>query len=119
MNLGQNHFLLTMIDRCVQIYIKFPSYHTLSVAYLLTISCTRSFFFLNLFKNYCSKLTSITVLQGYKGADKFYIACQAPMQSTLPDFWQMIWEQNTRVVMMVTSLTEKGVVSLCFFKNYN
>lgn len=34
------------------------------------------------------------------------------MQSTLPDFWQMIWDQNTRVIMMVTSLTEKGVVSL-------
>ncbi|XP_060863621.1 mucin-2-like [Metopolophium dirhodum] len=48
-------------------------------------------------------------VKGYKGADKFYIACQAPMQSTVPDFWQMIWDQNTRVIIMVTSLTEKGV----------
>uniref|UniRef100_A0A2S2PBA0 Tyrosine-protein phosphatase non-receptor type 6 n=1 Tax=Schizaphis graminum TaxID=13262 RepID=A0A2S2PBA0_SCHGA len=31
------------------------------------------------------------------------------MQSTVPDFWQMIWDQNTRVIIMVTSLTEKGV----------
>uniref|UniRef100_A0A2H8THE0 Tyrosine-protein phosphatase non-receptor type 7 n=1 Tax=Melanaphis sacchari TaxID=742174 RepID=A0A2H8THE0_9HEMI len=48
-------------------------------------------------------------VKGYKGAEKFYIACQAPMQSTIPDFWQMIWDQNTRVIIMVTSLTEKGV----------
>lgn len=60
-----------------------------------------------------SNCNRFRLLQGYKGADKFYIACQAPMQSTLPDFWQMIWEQNTRFIMMLTSLTEKGVVSSC------
>ncbi|CAH1977214.1 unnamed protein product [Acanthoscelides obtectus] len=46
---------------------------------------------------------------GYKGIKSFYIACQAPMQNTVDDFWRMIWEQQVKVVLMITHLFENGV----------
>jgi protein tyrosine phosphatase len=49
--------------------------------------------------------------QGPKNASKYYIACQAPMASTVIDFWRMIWEQQSRVILMLTDLVENGVVS--------
>jgi len=49
--------------------------------------------------------------QGPKNASKFYIACQAPMASTVTDFWRMIWEQQSKIIIMLTDLVENGVVS--------
>ncbi|KAF6210772.1 hypothetical protein GE061_013883 [Apolygus lucorum] len=48
-------------------------------------------------------------VKGAKGAEKFYIACQAPLDSTIADFWMMIWEQQTQVILMLTDLHENGV----------
>ncbi|XP_039291227.1 receptor-type tyrosine-protein phosphatase alpha-like [Nilaparvata lugens] len=53
-------------------------------------------------------------VKGPKGVDKFYIACQAPMQSTVNDFWRMIWEQQSKLILMLTDLHENGVVSSVF-----
>jgi protein tyrosine phosphatase len=36
------------------------------------------------------------------------------MSGTIDDFWQMIWEQQIKVVVMVTSLMEKDRVRLFF-----
>ncbi|RZF49267.1 hypothetical protein LSTR_LSTR002888 [Laodelphax striatellus] len=52
-------------------------------------------------------------VKGPKGAAKFYIACQAPMQSTVNDFWRMIWEQQSKLILMLTDLHENGVEK-CF-----
>lgn len=49
--------------------------------------------------------------QGPKGQDKLYIACQGPMQSTVEDFWRMVWQQQAKVILMLTALNENGVVS--------
>lgn len=48
-------------------------------------------------------------VKGPKGAEKFYIACQAPLQSTVNDFWRMIWEQQSKIILMLTDLHENGV----------
>jgi tyrosine-protein phosphatase non-receptor type 4 len=37
-----------------------------------------------------------------------YIASQGPLRHTCTDFWQMIWEQGSTLVIMLTTTTEGG-----------
>ncbi|OQV16452.1 Tyrosine-protein phosphatase non-receptor type 4 [Hypsibius exemplaris] len=37
-----------------------------------------------------------------------YIAAQGPLPHTTADFWQMVWEQQSTLVVMLTSLMEQG-----------
>jgi len=37
-----------------------------------------------------------------------YIACQAPLPSTFDDFWRMVWENEAKVVLMLTPCEERG-----------
>lgn len=39
---------------------------------------------------------------------KTYIATQGCLQSTIIDFWNMIWQENTRVIVMTTKEIERG-----------
>ena len=38
-----------------------------------------------------------------------FIACQAPLVSTIQDFWWMIWQEKSCVISMLTRLREKAV----------
>lgn len=38
----------------------------------------------------------------------FYISCQGPLPSTVMAFWQMIWENKSDVVAMMTQEVERG-----------
>lgn len=44
------------------------------------------------------------------GSVNRYIATQGPLSSTCEDFWQMVWEQNCSLIIMVTPLIEAGRV---------
>ncbi|KAK2824256.1 hypothetical protein Q5P01_021431 [Channa striata] len=38
----------------------------------------------------------------------FYISCQGPLPSTVPAFWQMIWENKSDIIAMMTQEVERG-----------
>ena len=46
-------------------------------------------------------------IDGYK-YKRAYIATQAPLQETVDDFWRMLWEHNSSIVVMLTKLREMG-----------
>lgn len=41
---------------------------------------------------------------------KSFIATQGCLPGTLADFWRMIWQENTRVIVMTTKEVERGKV---------
>ncbi|KAL9105520.1 MAG: hypothetical protein Q9227_009317 [Pyrenula ochraceoflavens] len=43
-------------------------------------------------------------------SNKRYIATQAPIPATFNDFWRVLWEQDARVVVMLTAESEGGQV---------
>lgn len=50
-------------------------------------------------------------LQGYRQRDAF-IATQGPLPETTEDFWRMLWDQNSTIVVMLTKLREMGRVCI-------
>ncbi|KAJ8976208.1 hypothetical protein NQ317_008089 [Molorchus minor] len=51
---------------------------------------------------------SIGAELGSDPSGKVYIATQGCLPSTIADFWQMVWQENCRVIVMTTKETERG-----------
>ncbi|XP_013871708.1 receptor-type tyrosine-protein phosphatase beta [Austrofundulus limnaeus] len=46
------------------------------------------------------------------GSERDFICTQGPLPNTIADFWRMVWEQNVRIIVMVTALRYKDTI-LC------
>jgi len=51
------------------------------------------------------------LLQGYRQR-LAYIATQGPLEETVDDFWRMLMEHNSNIVVMLTQLYEGDRVSV-------
>jgi tyrosine-protein phosphatase non-receptor type 7 len=49
-------------------------------------------------------------IRGFPDSGRGYIATQGPLPWTVDDFWRMVWEQKTSVIVMVTGLEERRIV---------
>ena len=47
--------------------------------------------------------------KGYKHCNAF-LAAQSPLEDTVADFWQMVWEAQSRVIVMLCNIEEDGKV---------
>ena len=65
----------------------------------------------------------LSVIAGVEGSDyinanfidgymtrRAFIVTQAPLPDTIPDFWRMIWEQESSTIVMLSKETEGGKV---------
>jgi tyrosine-protein phosphatase non-receptor type 11 len=52
------------------------------------------------------------------GSEKCYIATQGCLPGTVADFWQMVWQENSRIIVMTTNEVERGRVRQCLVGVY-
>uniref|UniRef100_A0A3Q3VX95 protein-tyrosine-phosphatase n=1 Tax=Mola mola TaxID=94237 RepID=A0A3Q3VX95_MOLML len=55
-----------------------------------------------------SSYINANYIRGYLGDERAFIATQGPIVNTVNDFWQMAWQEESPVIVMITKLKEKN-----------
>ncbi|OCT82157.1 hypothetical protein XELAEV_18024668mg [Xenopus laevis] len=53
-----------------------------------------------------SSYINANYIRGYGEEDKVYIATQGPTVNTVGDFWKMVWQQRSPIIVMITNIEE-------------
>ncbi|GJD12285.1 Citrate/oxoglutarate carrier protein [Galdieria sulphuraria] len=69
--------------------------------YCVTVKCCDSVESVYLNASYISDI--------FPGDDRIYIATQAPIKSCTKEFWHMVLQEETNIIVMVTRLVERGM----------
>uniref|UniRef100_A0A8C9UYA3 protein-tyrosine-phosphatase n=1 Tax=Scleropages formosus TaxID=113540 RepID=A0A8C9UYA3_SCLFO len=58
--------------------------------------------------DFLSTYINANYMRGYGGEEKVYIATQGPTVNTVSDFWRMVWQECSPVIVMLTNVEEKN-----------
>ncbi|XP_048825709.1 tyrosine-protein phosphatase non-receptor type 5 [Brienomyrus brachyistius] len=58
--------------------------------------------------DFLSTYINANYMRGYGGEEKAYIATQGPTVNTISDFWRMVWQEQSPLVVMITNIEEKN-----------
>ncbi|XP_039206704.1 tyrosine-protein phosphatase non-receptor type 5 isoform X1 [Crotalus tigris] len=53
-----------------------------------------------------SSYINANYIRGYRGEEKAYIATQGPIVNTVSDFWRMVWQEHSPIIVMITNIEE-------------
>ncbi|KAL8169936.1 UNVERIFIED_CONTAM: Tyrosine-protein phosphatase non-receptor type 5 [Gekko kuhli] len=59
-----------------------------------------------------SSYINANYIRGYGGEEKVYIATQGPIVNTVSDFWRMVWQEHSPIVVMITNIEEMNEVMI-------
>ena len=104
--MGLFRFQTTKFMRTLPLKFTLPLVCTNTVSYSRSEICRFKYCALSIpHGEYCFLLVS----QGYR-MRRAYVATQGPLPATFDDFWRMVWEQNSHMIIMLTQLVERGRV---------
>ncbi|XP_063045355.1 tyrosine-protein phosphatase non-receptor type 5 isoform X2 [Engraulis encrasicolus] len=58
--------------------------------------------------DFLSTYINANYLRGYDGEERAYIATQGPTVNTVGDFWRMVWQERSPIIVMITNIEEKN-----------